>query len=422
MKVKNINISNFRSLSEVNIDFAPGVNVIAGVNGAGKSTLLNAIEIALSWVKARLRLRSSSGIYPGLSDIRNGEDLTDIDVWAIAGNEAFQWKVVRLSSASRDSDRPKSYLNHLTEYTDRIMAKYHDLEGYCNLPMFVKYSVNRSLINIPTHVHKKHELDAMSLYEGKLDGGSNLRSFYEWYREREDIEREEREERRSFEYEDKQLAVVRRAISRVMSGYGELHTRRKSPAGFELRKNGEVFRVEQLSDGEKCYLTLIGDIARRLAICNPVLDNPLDGEGIVLIDELELHLHPKWQGEVVDKLRTTFPNCQFFITTHSPHIVQNLRLQDADSLIVLVDGEVRHVRSSYGLPVDDVLREVFHMDMLRPEAVKIAINSIWSLLNNGECEGPALDGAIQKLKSLIAESDPEFAKINIQIALNNKLR
>lgn len=239
--------------------------------------------------------------------------------------------------------------------------------------MFAKYSVNRSLIGVPIHVYKKHELDAISLYEGKFDGGSNLRSFYEWYREREDIEREEREERKTFEYEDRQLAVVRRAISMVMSGYGELHTRRKSPAGFELRKNGEVFRVEQLSDGEKCYLTLVGDIALRLAICNPTLDNPLDGEGIVLIDELELHLHPKWQGEVIDKLRTTFPNCQFFITTHSPHIVQNLRLQDADSLIVLVDGEVHHVRSSYGLPVDDVLREVFQMDILRPEAVKQAI-------------------------------------------------
>jgi len=421
MKVRKLYIHNFRSLGAVNVDCAPGVNVIAGVNGAGKSTLLNALEIALSWAKARLRLRTASGFYPEFTDIKNGAEFADINIVA-ESDVSIAWKVVRISSTYRGHERPKSDLNMLTSYADCIMKAYHESDGNYNLPMFVKYSVNRSLIDIPTHVHKKHILDAMSLYESKLDGGSNLRSFYEWYREREDIEREERDERKTFEYQDKQLVAVRKAISEIMPGYGELHTRRKSPAGFELRKNGEIFRVEQLSDGEKCYLTLAGDIARRLAICNPTLRNPLKGEGIILIDELELHLHPKWQGEVIDRMRATFPNCQFFVTTHSPHIVQNLRLNGSDSLIVLVDGNVHNVRAHYGLPVDDVLREVFHMDMLRPESVKVAINSIWALLNNGVYDGVELDDAMKELKRLVADSDPEFAKINIQIAMNKKSR
>jgi hypothetical protein len=71
-----------------------------------------------------------------------------------------------------------------------------------------------------------------------------------------------------------------------------------------------------------------------LALANPELENPLLGAGVVLIDELELHLHPQWQREVVEKLRTTFPNIQFIVTTHSPFIVQTLR---PDELILLDD-------------------------------------------------------------------------------------
>lgn len=318
MKIRQIEVSNFKSIGHLVYECKPGINVIAGVNGSGKSTLLDALEILLSWAKARIRQRTSSGNYPKVSDIRKSAFFTILKM-TTSQPSGLEWYVVRIAPSYRGEDRPKSDFYALTAYADKVVQDFMSTDGASGLPLFVKYSVNRSLIDIPVHVHKKHVLDPMSLYEEKIDGGSNLRSFYEWFREREDIEREERDERRSFDYEDSQLKAVREAIGRGMEGYGDLHTHRKSPVGFELRKNGESFRVEELSDGEKCYLTLIGDIARRLAICNPLLENPLEGEGIVLIDELELHLHPSWQSDVIDKLRDLFPNCQFFISTHSPH-------------------------------------------------------------------------------------------------------
>ncbi|MDE5795419.1 MAG: AAA family ATPase [Muribaculaceae bacterium] len=419
MKITSINVTNYRSIRQLDLQCKPRFNVIAGVNGAGKSTLLSAIEIMLSWVKARIRLRTSNGAYPDFSDISKDASQTLISITANDPHE-LKWEIARVSPAYRGKDRHKSELTQLTEYADSIANQYHENPEEVNLPMFVKYSVNRSLIDIPTHVHKKHILDAMSLYEGKIDGGSNLRSFFEWFREREDIEREERDERQSFSYEDPQLKAVRKAISEAMNGYGDLHTRRKKPTGFELRKNGEVFRVEDLSDGEKCYLTLIGDIARRLAICNPALDNPLDGVGIVLIDELELHLHPSWQSEAIDKLRSIFPNCQFFITTHSPHIVQNLRLEDDDSLTVLDNGNVYNVDAEYGSPVNKILSEVFGLQSLRPKAVQRATDQVWSILAKGAYKGEELDQSLSNLKALISDHDPEFADIKRQIALNKR--
>lgn len=419
MKIDTLEIVNFRLIKQLTLHFKPGINVIAGINGAGKSTLLYAIEILLSWVKARIRLRNSNGIYPSFADVSHGQNITRLGV-IMSEPKEMRWDVTRVSPYYRGKDRHKSELSQLTEYTDTLVNIFNNNGGKTNLPMFVKYSVNRSLIDIPTHVRKKHILDAMSLYEGKIESGGNLRSFYEWFREREDIEREEREERHTFEYDDSQLNAVRRAISTVMEGYGDLHTRRKAPSGFELRKNGEVFRVEDLSDGEKCYLTLIGDVARRLAICNPLLLNPLEGVGIVLIDELELHLHPLWQCQAIDKLRSVFPNCQFFITTHSPHIVQNLRLNKEDSLTVLSRGEIFNVDAEYGATVDKTLSEIFGLQSLRPIPVTQALERVWNILERGVFEGDVLSKAVDDLKDLIQEPDLEFVKIQMQIALNKE--
>lgn len=419
MKIKTLTISNFRSIGSLTLECRDGINVIAGINGAGKSTVLSALEIGLSWIKARLRLREGKGLHPEFTDIKHGSNFTSVKI-TLASPQEISWDIHRYAQLFRGV-KIKSDLNQLTLFADSVIEEYNKAEGNINLPMFVKYSVNRSLINIPVHVHKKHLLDALSLYEGKLDEGSNLRSFFEWFREREDIEREEREELQSFEYEDKQLKAVRQAISIVLPEYGELKTRRKKPSGFELRKRGEVFRVEQLSDGEKCYLTLIGDIARRLAICNPTMDNPLLGQGIILIDELELHLHPKWQREAIEKLRAVFPNCQFFITTHSPHIIQNLNLHNKDTLLVLADGKRINVDSRYGQPIDDIFLEIFDLDSLCPVPVDNALKNVWTLLNKGIYEGEELTKALNNLKQLVTYHDPAFVNINLQIALNKKI-
>lgn len=68
-------------------------------------------------------------------------------------------------------------------------------------------------------------------------------------------------------------------------------------------------------------MTLFGDLSRRLALANPQLENPCEGEGVVLIDEIDLHLHPSWQRQIVPALKRTFPHVQFIITTNSPQVL-----------------------------------------------------------------------------------------------------
>lgn len=421
MKLTNIKIRGLRAIENLNLDLSPGINVFAGVNGAGKSSLLYAIELALSWAKARLRSKNANGSYPGQFDINQRVNVSSIMTSAVDGGDEFTWTINRYLGSYRKI-RVKSDFIQLTTYADRKIEEYSESEGMIPMPMFVKYSVNRSLIDVPVKVHKKHRLDMMDIYEEPLDAGLNLRSFFEWFREREDIENELKVQNHRYDFEDNQLSAVRRALALVFPEYREMRTRRRKPAGFVLRKGDEELRVDQLSDGEKCYMTLIGDIARRLAIFNPMGD-PLKGEGIILIDELELHLHPKWQGEAIDRLREVFPNCQFFITTHSPHIVQNLHLYPGqkDTFIALKKGEDMEVTTSYGVPVNDVLINIFELDSLRPAMVHEVEKEIWRLLAERKEDSDEFREKEQRLRDMLKADDPLFSKIKAQKIINSRL-
>ncbi|STZ01056.1 recombination protein F [Moraxella lacunata] len=157
--------------------------------------------------------------------------------------------------------------------------------------------------------------------------------------------------------------TIRLAIERF-TDFRNIRIERKGTPKMVVEKDGEKLDVNQLSQGEKSLLALVGDIARRLAILNPSLDNPLQGEGVVLIDEVDLHLHPKWQQNLIDKLTKTFPNVQFILTTHSPHIVSD----NPDVLVYILDnGELRQYHNAYGEDVNTLLNGVFGVSERTPE-------------------------------------------------------
>jgi predicted ATP-binding protein involved in virulence len=131
-----------------------------------------------------------------------------------------------------------------------------------------------------------------------------------------------------------------------------------------IKKDGKELLVGHLSDGEKCMLAMIGDLARRLAIANPTMDEPLKGEGIVLIDEIELHLHPTWQKMILSKLCKVFPNCQFIVSTHSPVVLSELQNGKIYELSKQEDFlEAKAIESSNNYFLNDILREFFDVDL-----------------------------------------------------------
>ena len=148
-----------------------------------------------------------------------------------------------------------------------------------------------------------------------------------------------------------------------------MHPKKKT---LVIEKNGYEINFLDLSDGEKCYLALIMDIARRLE------SNYSTDEGmVILIDEADLHLHPSWQLSLVENLRTAFPTCQFFLTTHSSLLLSDLKSDENEQLWVLKEGRRLQLSgSSYGDDTSYILKRYFNMQTVRNPLIQEKIDAI----------------------------------------------
>jgi len=160
-------------------------------------------------------------------------------------------------------------------------------------------------------------------------------------------------------------------------------------------------------------MAMVGDLARRLAIANPWLENPLEGEGVVLIDEIDLHLHPAWQRTLVPTLMEAFPRCQFLITTHSPHIVTHVHPEHL-FLLTLTDKGLESVRptESYGKSAERILEDLMGLETTRPADVAMDIHQIYKQIDQGLFD--AAKDSIRQLQSRIGQ-DPEQVKAGVLI-------
>lgn len=179
-----------------------------------------------------------------------------------------------------------------------------------------------------------------------------------------------------------------------------------------VNKNDVELRIDQLSDGEKCLMALVGDLARRLAIANPNVVNALNGRGIVLIDEIDLHLHPAWQPRVISNLPKAFPNCQFVVSTHSPQIISHVPAGNLFLLSQTSDGiKCSKANESYGKNTDRILEDLMGVDA-RPHEIKLQLRKLYQMIERGELDLAKSTAA--RIKERIGD-DPELTKAGVLI-------
>lgn len=409
MKIKTLTLNNFRGIQEMALPFSPTLNVLAGVNGAGKSSLLNALAILLSWVPARLRVPMGTG-RTGAGwkhitdlDIKNGSFSSTLAIVIEYKGTTYDWALVKNQPGA--TGKEKSNLTGATQLAQAILER----EEFQSVPVLAYYPIERNVLDVPLRIRKKHTFGVLDAYEDALSSGANFRTFFEWFREREDFENEQY--RDQADYVDPQLTAVRQAIE-AFTGFSNMRVKRK-PLRMELTKEGKNHDIRQLSDGEKCLLALIGDIARRLAIANPHLSNVRHGEGVILIDEIDMHLHPLWQREIVPKLGSIFPNCQFFISTHSPHILNQVQPEHVFLLTDTAQGIIyAQPDESYGKRVDRLLEDLMGLEYTRPTAVAQSLHRLFQTIQDGDLETAKHLSA--QLASEIGD-DPELVKAEVLI-------
>lgn len=404
MKVKRLKMNSFRGISDLTLEFdTDEPTVFIGINGVGKSSILDALAILLSWLTKRIQNPNSSGRSFNEDDIKKGAKETHNEITILINDgQQLAWSLTHVSKGrSKDTS---SNLGELKTLVENIHEQL-DHTSYAALPLAVYYPTNRAVLDIPLKIRTKHSFEQITAYDEVLTGGQiDFRRFFEWFRDREDLENEMRLND-SNKYRDRQLQAVRYAIANLLDGFSNLRVRR-SPLRMTADKQGDELIVNQLSDGEKCLLALAGDLARRLAIANPNPDcNPLEGFGVVLIDEIELHLHPKWQRAIIPNLVKTFPNCQFIITTHSPQVISDLKW--VHLLRSTSEGIAIERVPSFGKDSNRILETLMETPE-RPQQIIEYLRELFRLIDKGE-----LDNARrlrQELARKMGEEDPEFVR------------
>lgn len=423
MIITNLKVINFRSARQLELDLEPRLNLFVGVNGAGKSTVLDAMAIMLSWAAARMRSPNASGRRILDTDIHNEKNFSWIELDCKpcqAENDRIRWRLTQTRKGRNPDVDPNDPLHGMTSFKelnnwagiqrDRI----GEIGEHRNLPLFVYYPVNRSVLDIPLRIRTSHSFGLLDAYDGALTAGANFRSFFEWYRNREDIENELLRDTGVLK-KDPQLQAVRLAIMKFLPEFSDISVKR-NPLRMEVTKSGAKYRVEQMSDGEKCLFAMVGDLARRLAIANPARENPLQGEGVVLIDEIDLHLHPVWQRSVIRQLTTTFPNCQIILSTHSPqvfgevdaHCIRRLSVEPLHGLVSSIP------KQALGLDSAEILEEEMEGER-RNTDIADQLEEIFNLIDD-ECFSDA-QLRIGVLRDKVGGSIPELVRAESLIAM-----
>ncbi|MBK1621483.1 ATPase [Lamprobacter modestohalophilus] len=416
MHIHQLRLERFRGASSLSLVLDSRLNVFVGMNGAGKSSVLDATAILLSWLANRVRHAGASGRPIKELDIRNNESGAVLSLTVGTLSRDYGWSLAK-SRKGRSQDE-RSSLGEVTNLAKILEKRINATNGEVDLPLLAYYPINRAVLDIPLRIRSKHSFDVVSAYDDSLISGASFRTFFEWFREREDLENENLKYRDQlirpddFQFPDRQLEAVRQALEQFMPDFTNL-TVRRNPLRMEVDKQGQKLTVNQLSDGEKCLMAMVGDLARRFAIANPMRGNPLEGQGVVLIDEIDLHLHPKWQRMVVPRLLEVFPNCQFLISTHSPHVITHVQPENL-FLLQLREGQLSCSRpaESYGKTVERVLEDLMGIETTRPDEVNNSLRHIFELIDQRDFDDARV--SIEQLEQEIGQ-DPELTKAGVLI-------
>lgn len=402
MKITRLSLRDFRGFQSLELDLDPSVTALVGVNGAGKTSILDAIALLASCLQEGIRAGKPEGFPLHVGDVRVGASTMGLELIAELSGASVSW--------ARASGLPWSSSGETTSGIEGLNAPIqaaHETitRGAPDLPLAVYFPTNRSALDIPARIRTTHEFDAQSAYDGALEGGaSNFRGFFEWFREEEDIYNEEQIYANQLSLLRKNpspLPAVRAAIEALLPGACGLRVERR-PQRMTVEMNGVRLDVAQLSDGEKCLLALAGDLARRMALAASGSKDPLHHPVVVLIDEVELHLHPGLQRQILPRLRRVFPNAQFIVSTHSPQVLSSLHAANVRLVERFVLQKLE--RGTWRRDTNRILEAAFG-DPGRPPEVAEKLDALRAAVDDDRfADARAL---IAELRGMIEGDDPD---------------
>ena len=399
MRIQSIHMQNFRGFHDVKVSLDRPFTVLIGANGSGKSSVLDACAYAQWWILRSTLSAPFSARLPRGTDVRVGADNASLSISLAVEGTLFpvpiflQWTSI-VDPYDWGSKQAETYIQQLFPDGAHLLVYYGAARTTEALAPAPGDRSTRRWDGDP-----RFEAHRDALHPSVLD----VDRLIEWVAARQDVENDIKVTQENLSYEDPILSAVRRAVSEVLPTVDRLRIQRE-PFHLTLRKSGVQLFFEQLSDGEQHLLALAGDLARRLALAAPANVDPLAQEAVVLIDEIETHLHPSWQRRVPAALGRAFPHVQFIATTHSPQVISEL---PTDAVLLLEDFRIVAHGPTHGRDTNAILTETLGVSA-RPHAELSELQSIGQLLDDGDIE--AARTRLDAVAATLSERDAEIVR------------
>lgn len=383
MRVDRLKLKNFRCYSELNIDFDSKLTVIVGENGRGKTAIFDALAIALEPYLHTFHVQGRNIVQ---KDVRRvpvyAEDGIHIARMENKYPVAIQLEGCALNkkmSCTRILQQDGTRIDEaedLLSNGERLCAEMKQHHATL-LPAFAYYGTSRIWVDSNLMNTYDNSLDDRNTgYEECLEPSSSYNTFGKWYRSvMQSLENDKLPDN-----DNKQTCLlVRDAVQQAIdaclasTGLHDLYYNFKLDAFVVSHPDTGEMIVDDLSDGFRSILSMVADLAYRMVRLNPFLGRRaiLDTPGIVLIDEIDMHLHPSWQQTVLLDLQKAFPKVQFIVTTHSPQVLGSV---PPDSIRVLEWEKefvgVRRVNFSLGATSYQILQDIQNV---QPRSEKLPI-------------------------------------------------
>lgn len=355
MKINRIILENFKCFENEEFELSSPYTLIIGDNGKGKTAILDAIAVGISALLSAFDQTGSSRLFTE-DDVRLARfqigELSTVEFQypiSVTCEGIFQKQKLTWTQSLAGKNKKIKTDKTIDNISQELKQKVSNGENII-LPLVVYYGTDR--LWIPNQ--NDNNQSGSKGYENCFHPDSNITWLIKW------LKQEKMKAVRSEKRSDA-LEVVTSAIAECMQDEDWQTITYDSVKSEVLAeaKDGRLLPLRLLSAGQRNMLAMVADMAYRAAMLNPHLGKNAAKEtpGIVLIDEIDLHLHPSWQRDVVEALHRTFPTIQFIATTHSPFIIQSLRLGD----LINLDNEKN--LQYYNRSIEDIVALLMGIDV-----------------------------------------------------------
>lgn len=404
LKINKLYLDNYRCFKDFTIDFHDQLTVLVATNGKGKTAILDAIAVAFgTFVNSTGLARGSVFNRSDVQKIKARETKTNemeevyplvLEANGVINNEVTHWsRELHKPKGATTTKDTKPLIQYGQDIRKKVVQKVDEI-----LPLISYYGTGRlwGLKKITLN-KKQHETSRLSGYIDCLDPLSSYKSFESWYVDICLAELElkiEEIEKNNLDISNNEFTVIRKSIQQAVNhivekntGWKDIVYKKRAETIVAQNETFGELSLMQLSDGIRNMIGLVADIAYRAVKLNPHLENaPKQTPGIVLIDEVDMHLHPKWQQTVLTDLTKAFPNIQFIVTTHSPQVLSTVK---KEQIRILGENVVSTPSThSFGEDSSVLLAELMNVSPLPPLEIVEKRKEYQRLIEDREYESP----------------------------------